>query len=129
MGKYTSHQAPPPVRPYEIHPVWRGIGCIMLILGPVIAFAAAHLIMDENLRRGWYPIPREFMNTFVVPGINYPLGHFYATLVLTGVILVLGFGLLMLVYSIVYGIAGPGRNPMDAPPVRERPVTTARHRK
>lgn len=129
MGKYKTHQAAPPPRPYEIHPIWRGIGCILLLVGPPVAFAAGHLLVDENLRRGWYPLPRDFMNTVVIPEINFPLTHFYASLVAGGVLLVLGLGLLMLLYAIVYSVAGPGRNPLDAPPVRERPKTATRHRK
>ncbi len=129
MGKYKTHQTAPPPRPYDIHPIWRGIGCLLVLIGPPVAFAAAHLLVDENLRQGWYPLPRDLMRTFVVPGINYPLAHFYASLVVAAVLLFLGLGLLMLLYTIVYSVAGPGRNPLDAPPVRERPKTTARHRK
>ena len=47
MSKYKSYQAPPPERRYKIHPIWQGIGCIMLLVVPVLAFIAAQVLVDE----------------------------------------------------------------------------------
>jgi hypothetical protein len=39
--KYSSHNKKEVVAKYTIHPIWRGIGFIMIILLPVMAWAAA----------------------------------------------------------------------------------------
>ncbi len=122
MGKYSSRQTPPPPRPYEIHPIWRGIGCLLVIIGPPLAFLVSHLLVDMNLENGWYPVPREMMNTFRIPGTEFSISHLYATLVVTFVLILMGIALIMIMYTVVYSMMGPKRfGPMDAPPVRNLP--------
>jgi uncharacterized membrane protein YphA (DoxX/SURF4 family) len=123
MGKYgkLSRQVPPPQRPWSVHPIWRGIGCLMVLIGPFIAIAAAHLLLDMNLEQGWFQIPAEFSGPFTLPGTNTTLNHFFADLLLAGVLLLIGFAVMMIVYSIIYSIMGPPRyGPLDAPPTRGR---------
>ena len=123
MGKYgkLSRQVPPPQRPWEIHPIWRGIGCLMILIGPFVAFATAHIILDMNVDQGWFPIPGEFSAPLTLPGIGYTIDHFFADLIGTGVLLLIGFAVIMIIYSIIYSVMGPPRyGPLDAPPVRER---------
>jgi len=121
MGKHTStiRQTPPPPRPWVVHPIWRGIGCFLLIIGPIIAFAGAHLLLEMNLEQKWYPVPRELARSFTLPGINYTISHFFADLLLAVVLLLIGFAFIMVIYAILYSILGPPRyGPMDSPPVR-----------
>jgi len=56
MGKYSfaSRQTSRPRR--EVHPVMRGIGCIMIILVPLLAFGSAVLLVNYGAAHGW-PIP------------------------------------------------------------------------
>lgn len=122
MGKYgkLSRQVPPPRRPWAVHPIWRGIGCLIVVIGPFIAIAAAHLVLDMNMERGWYPIPAEFTASYTLPGIGYTINHFFADLILAGVFLLIGFAIMMIVYSIIYSVMGPPRyGPLDSPPMRE----------
>jgi hypothetical protein len=121
MAKYsrTSVQAPPPPRPWAVHPIWRGIGCFLIVIGPVIAFAGAHLLLDMNQERGWYPVPPELAAPFTVPGIGYNINHFFGDLLVGVVLLFIGFALIMVLYAILYSILGPARyGPLDSPPVR-----------
>ena len=123
MGKYgkLSRQVPPPERPWSVHPIWRGIGCLMILIGPFVAFAAAHILLEMNLEQGWYPIPGEFAGPFTIKGIGYTVDHFFADLLIAGVFLLIGFAILMIIYSIIYSIMGPPRyGPLDAPPVSDR---------
>lgn len=123
MGKYgkLSRQVPPPQRPWSVHPIWRGIGCLMVIIGPFVAIAAAHLVLNTNQEQGWFPIPPEFSSPFTLPGINYTVDHFFGDLLLAGVFLLIGFAVMMIVYSIIYSIMGPPRyGPLDAPPTQGR---------
>ena len=46
---------------------------------------------------------------------------FFGDLLIAGVFLLIGFALIMIVYSIIYSIMGPPRyGPLDAPPVSGR---------
>jgi hypothetical protein len=123
MGKYTSftRQTPPRPRPWDVNPMWRGIGCLLLVIGPFVAFAAADLIVQMVLDRNLYPVPPEMMNKFLIPYLDFSLRHFYADLLVAGLLLLLGFGLIMIIYSIIYSIVGPSRyGPLDAKPVRRK---------
>jgi hypothetical protein len=123
MGKYQklSRQAPPPRRPWAVHPIWRGIGCLILLIGPIVALAAAHLILDMNQERAWVAVPPEFSTPFTLPGADYTITHFFGDLLVAVVILLIGFALVMIIYSIIYSILGPSRyGPLDAPPVSGR---------
>jgi hypothetical protein len=74
-------------------------------------------VLDKNL----YRVPPEMMNRFVVPYLDFNLRHFYANLLVAGLLLLLGFGLIMVIYSIVYSIVGPSRyGPLDAKPIRRK---------
>ncbi|MFM8322040.1 MAG: hypothetical protein ACKOC5_14100 [Chloroflexota bacterium] len=120
MGKYSTRQTPPPQRPYDVHPVWRGIGCILLLVAPPVAYAIAHLLVEANMTENWYPLPANLMNTVPVPQLGLTLTHVYANLLAATILLVLGSGLLMLIYTVIYSIVGPKRySPMDSPEVRQ----------
>lgn len=128
MGKYGTRQAPPPERPWQIHPVWRGIGCLMLLIFPPVAFAAGHLLVEANLENAWYPIPREFMGSFTIPTTSITFPHFYSTMMVATILLLLGFGVVMVIYAAMYSAVGPSRyGPLDSPPVRSG--ASARKRK
>jgi hypothetical protein len=122
MGRYSHRPAEVKERPYEIHPIWRGIGCIMLIIGPFIAFSAAHILVNLDMENGWMAVPREMRGAVTIDVLGLTIEHLYADLLVTAILLLLGFGLLMVVYAIIYGMAGPKRfGPMDSPPIRYGP--------
>jgi hypothetical protein len=123
MTKYTSYTrlVPPKPRPWDVNPIWRGIGCLLLVIGPFVAYAAADLIVQMVLDKKLYPVPPELMHTFTIPYLDYSLRHFYADLLVGGILLLLGFGLIMIIYSIAYSIIGPSRyGPLDASPIRRK---------
>ena len=112
-------------RPWKIHPIWRGIGCLMLIIIPVMAWAAAQVVLEKGPELGWFPRTREIYNDLVVGGIglHFSLGE----AILTLVFIVLGFLIFSLAYSFVYKIAGPPKyGPTDAPPPRVKKVRKKR---
>jgi hypothetical protein len=128
MGKYSKRQVPPPQRPWAIHPIWRGIGCVMLLIAPFIAFAAADLLVKQSIARNWIPIPPEMRNIFRIPQLNYTIHNLYADLIVAGLLLLMGFGVIMIIYSILYSIMGPGRSPLDAGPIRDNPAAQRKRR-
>jgi hypothetical protein len=109
------HPAAKP-RPWDIHPVWRGIGCLLIILLPILAYAGAVLLVRENLQRRWVVIPPELVGSFVIPYLGRV---FFADLAMAFVLLILGFAFLTVVYAFIYRLFGPPRyGPLDAPPPR-----------
>ncbi len=129
MGKYdkASRRTPPPQKPWTIHPVWRGIGCIWLLLSPVISYIIGYMLVEYDMKSGFYPIPPDFTRSITIPLARYfPINnlavpHLYGTLLVGAVILIVGFGVIMVMYAIIYSIMGPKRlGPLDAPEIHRR---------
>jgi hypothetical protein len=120
-------------RPWKVHPVWRGIGCALCILIPIMSWYGSVLFMQNNR---WVPLPADLTKPILIPYtkqaqvdqyigvINNALGGSginYGYLFFTVVIMFLGFGLLSIIYGAMYRVAGPPRyGPFDAPPEKVR---------
>ncbi len=116
MGKFTRYSGvvQPKKRPWKIHPIWQGIGCLMMVLIPLISYAGAVLLVDANIKNGWVEIPPEFIGP-----PNYPL--LYTQLGATVLLSLFGFIIFVIIYSLVYRLIGPPTlGPMDAPPIRRK---------
>ncbi len=133
MGKYSSYERKMPPRIREPHPIWRGFGCLMLLIVPVFSFAVSMLLVQIGRDNDW-PIPVELLGRpqlpdilFRIPGL-VPFWQFienqrdlYAHLVLTLIISMVLMGILSLVYAFVYRYVGPPQyGPLDAPPPNVR---------
>ena len=137
-------------RPWKIHPIWRGIGCIWLALLPVMAYAAAWLITRQLIFK---PEFQTFINnTYISTGVNFIPQNMYNRIVLPSVQLnqfffdfnvlirwlpgmplyyidlllflafaFLGVGIASLVYALLYRSFGPPKSPYDAVEERYRP--------
>lgn len=117
-------------RPYDVHPIWRGIGCFMMILIPLMAIVGAMVMIDEGTKAGW-PIPQELLGYPHLPAMAYQLpvidnialaissvNNLYGIIVISLVFMVLGFAIISTVYSIAFRVMGPPRyTPLDAPEV------------
>jgi hypothetical protein len=118
MGRFNKNmsQERSKPRPWQIHPVWQGIGCLLVVIVPVMSFISAYLINRENFKQGWVSLPPEMLKSFIIPN----LGSIYVVdIILTLLIIFLGFGLLSVIYSIIYRLIGPPRySPLDAQPPR-----------
>lgn len=115
-------------RPWTIHPVWRGIGCLLLLLVPIMAWFAAGLVIKSSLSSLF---PYEFSQVIVIPFIhvaaldklilqanyyfqntNFMFGQVFLTVIFSFI----GFGIIALLYAIIYRVAGPPRyGPFDIP--------------
>jgi hypothetical protein len=116
MGRFRSWEREEQKKPaWDVHPIWRGIGCILFIIIPVISYAGATLLVEANNTEGWYPVPRELTGP-----AQYP--YLFANLAVAAILAVLGFVLLTVLYSLLYRVAGPPQyGPLDAPPPRRKP--------
>jgi hypothetical protein len=132
MGKYSSysHQKEKP-RNLGVHPVMRGIGCIMIILVPILAYGAAVLLVNYGFSHGW-PIPPNWYG----PPTIHPLllrlqglrpiwdflvqqNNLTANLIFAVAITVVIGGIMSMIYGYMYTLFGPPRyGPTDVPPIR-----------
>jgi hypothetical protein len=134
MGKYTSYKVKEPaVKRGEIHPIMRGIGCIMFAVVPPLSYGTAVLLVNYGISRGW-PIPPDWLGTpsihpwlLALQGLRPVYNFIYAQYNLTANIIfaiavaVVVFGVLAMLYGFLYNLAGPSQyGPTDAPPIRRK---------
>jgi hypothetical protein len=81
----------------KVHPIWRGIGCLLLVLIPVISFAASVLLVEEGLPQQYIRMTSDLAKRVDIPGFG-PIPFLYV-LIITGVISVLGFVVMTALYS------------------------------
>ena len=132
MGKYTSYsrQKPKP-RDVGVHPVMRGIGCIMIIVVPILAWGIAVLLVNYGATHGW-PIPPTWYGPPTIPPLLSKLqglqpilqflqaqNNLKANLIFAVAVTVVIGGIMSMIYGYIYTIFGPPRyGPQDAPPIR-----------
>lgn len=132
MGKYTSvRKVAPPPRNRDVHPLMRGIGCIMMVIVPILAYGSAVLLVNYGVSRGW-PIPPNWLGAptfhpllWRLQGLTTVLGflqaqtNLIANLVFAIAITVLIGGIMSIIYGYIYKLFGPPQyGPTDAPPER-----------
>ena len=130
MGKYrsSSRQRQKPIDSGP-HVIWRGLGCLMMVIIPVISYAAAYEIVNYGLANSW-TIPYQLLGTPQLPEIIRKsnalwslfrpitgIQNFYAYIAFGTLIMVLISGTISVIYAVVYRILGPSRwGPLDMPP-------------
>ena len=131
MGKHTSVSSRKPLKEIDRtpHAVWRGIGCLMILLMPIISMALAYETINYGLEKKW-PIPHQllgfpkmpqiFYDVPVLRQLTYPIRQiddFYAYALATLVYMMVVGGVISVLYALVYSVIGPPRyGPFDAPP-------------
>lgn len=130
MGRYSKYKERSATeRRWNIHPIWRGIGCLLLILVPTLSYMTTVLISQINQKSQFYVIPPELAKPVDIssvlrffPGL-YPVVMwlrqiYYMDVLMTFTFMVIGFGILTVLYSTLYRAIGPSRwGPLDSPPV------------
>jgi hypothetical protein len=133
MTKYTRVTHKTDERPWKIHPIWRGIGCFMIIIIVVMAYAGAKEFVDWNERTQKLSLPDQLYDkvqisyTKYIPAlkeddvVNKSLANVkYGYLVFMLIFMFIGFGAFSFVYSALYRVSGPSRySPLDSPEVRK----------
>ncbi len=119
--------------PSETHVIWRGIGCLLMLIVPVISFILASITVSTGIALNW-PLPYELLGNPVIPAawwnfqaITPILGfiqgqtNLYAILLITVLYIVVIAAVMTFVYAAMYRIVGPSRyGPLDAPPPKVR---------
>ena len=133
MTKYTRVQKQSVERRWNVHPIWRCIGCAMILIIIVMAYALAKELVDYNEKTQRFGLPKFLYNeveisyTKYIPALkeNYVVNKFlsnfkYGTLIFMLIFMFIGFSAFSFVYSALYRVSGPSRySPVDAPPVRK----------
>ncbi len=130
MGKYQSsvHKRIKP-KPQGPHVIWRGIGCLMLLIVPMISIAAGIETIRYGLENDW-TIPYQLLGRPSLPDLFYQssglmtifspilgIQHFYAYAVTSIGYMVLIGGITSVAYAAAYRMVGPPRyGPLDMPP-------------
>ena len=110
-------------------PIWQGIGCLIIIILPVISYALADLTVQALVNARWSFLPYELLGTPRFPDFVWKfwqlaalagpltkINNLYAILVLTFIYVIVLSGLASLGYAIVYRFIGPPRyGPQDVP--------------
>jgi hypothetical protein len=99
----------------RIHPIWRGVGFVMMIFMPVLSYIGATVIMDYNKTQNWFPIPREFV-------ISWPTDpYILMRLFITAILWFLFYAFFMLITFFLSGLFAPKRYiPPDIPPLHKK---------
>ena len=129
MSKYGSLRKTIPPKSYEPHPIWRGIGCFLMLILPPLSYVISLLTVDYAIKQGirlpqglaGYPVMPELL--FSVPGLVsilfwiQSINNLYANLLVAFFILVLLGVTVALLYAVMYRVTGPPQHSeFDAPP-------------
>lgn len=130
MSKYRSNSVKVvKERSGQPHFLWRGIGCVMMLVIPVMSAAIAYEVINYGLVNNW-PIPFQLLGTPRYPDLFYrssgmmtilspitAIRHFYAYAVGAMIFMIIIGGIMSLIYAYVYRMVGPAQyGPLDAPP-------------
>ncbi len=134
MGRYTSYQKQQgPIQRGQIHPVMRGIGCILLAIVPLLSYVSAVLLVNYGIQKGW-PIPPNWLGTPTIHPLLWKLTglqkiltylteqtNLMANIIFAIAIAVVIFGVMSMLYGFMFSLMGPSQyGPTDAPPIRKK---------
>ena len=109
----------------------RGIGCLMIVIVPIIAYGVSVILVNIGVSSGW-PIPSNWLGTptfhpllWRLAGLAYILEFLQAQTNLTAnlfftlaITVVIG-GIMSVIFGYIYKLFGPSQyGPLDAPPQR-----------
>jgi hypothetical protein len=99
------------------NPIWRGVGCLLLVALAIAGYYSASWFLIANAENRWVFIPNEALNPSFVPTWLFPYlgGGGMVKLITAGLVMILGYGILSIVYAILFPIR---LGETDVPPVR-----------
>jgi len=131
MGKYrTNSRQQGQVKRNQVPPLVRGIGCITMVLVPIVSYALA-IFLISGPARSW-PIPPDWFGTPNLPAFLFKLQglagiagflqaqtNLKANLIFAVVFTMVIYGVMSIIYGYVYAMFGPSKyGPQDVPPPR-----------
>lgn len=94
-----------------IHPIWRGVGFVMMLLMPLMGYAGAMVLLDLNQQYKWFVIPSDlYVYTQSDPLLFVKIG-------LSVVVTLVFYSILLLITFIVNRVFAPSKyGPLDVAP-------------
>jgi hypothetical protein len=127
MAKYAKYQRKSPAK-HGMNPVWRGIGCVLIVLMPLLAFGLMMVSTPGIIATGLVPyqllgyvhFPAWAFRVQITSDIALFIGsinNIGVNIVVFIVILLILAGITSLLYTALYQVVGPARySSLDAPP-------------
>ncbi|MBE3037619.1 MAG: hypothetical protein IMZ62_02235 [Chloroflexi bacterium] len=127
MGKYAKYQRKSPEKK-GMHPIWRGIGCILIIVIPLLAFGMMLVFVPPIIATGKVPyqllghvhFPEWAFKVRIVADISSfisSIDNLWMNIITFFVMLLILTAVASLLYSMIYTLVGPARySELDAPP-------------
>ncbi|MBI4771271.1 MAG: hypothetical protein HY784_12900 [Chloroflexi bacterium] len=109
MGKYAPREST--LKAKTVNPIWRGVGCLILVLLTVGGYWLAGYLIGLNL----VPLPTD-IDIHLGKSLTVP-GRLVLQVMATAFLDILAYGVMVVVWAI---INPPKKSPLDAPPVRPR---------
>jgi len=91
--KMFSTDLPPKPNSLPVHPIWRGIGCLIAVVIPILFFMVASILIENRSQLTWLIIPQDLVISSAKDGFIL-VKIFYAaigTLVISGLIALITF--------------------------------------
>lgn len=109
-----------------IHPIWRGVGFALIVLIPLLSYAAMQVLLQQNAVKNWFPLPVDLAarpGNFLYTGDPW----IYFKILVTFVIMLVLFALFTLITFLINSAFAPPRyGPFDVPPIKGRVRKRAR---
>jgi hypothetical protein len=113
-------------------PIWRGVGCILLVVDPLITYALTTIVAPLLIKTGY--VPHQLLGHISFPAWGYRLPVLRDIVSFVGrinnlglgimvfiTILVLLTGIFSLIYVVILQVIGPPRySELDAPPPKHK---------
>ncbi len=100
---------------HQINPVWRGIGCLLVLGLSVTGYLFAGWFLRANLENGWIFLPSQLIYPPNFPAFLPP--GFIVRIVVAFLFMIFSYGALSFVYALLF----PKQlGETDAPPIRRR---------
>jgi len=129
MGKYAKYHMKTPGK-REMNPIWRGIGCLLIVIVPLISYGLMLVVTPAVIKTGLVPYQLQGYAHFPVWAFRYKMtssialfigsfNNMWCSIIVFFVILLLLAGIISLIYTSLYQVVGPARyTPVDAPPTK-----------
>ncbi|MFZ5881061.1 MAG: hypothetical protein ACOY0R_16965 [Chloroflexota bacterium] len=131
MTRTNIRKAEQRAAPKGPHPIWNGLGCLMMIVIPVMSLGISMVALDFALGQKW-PVPYMLLGYPRFPDLFYStkglanifvylrgIEHLYAYITLTALISILLGGFIAVLYALIYRYVGPSKyGPTDSPPIK-----------
>jgi hypothetical protein len=127
-AKYRIRQVPK----QGMNPVWRGIGCILLVVVPLLAFGLMELLVPVLIKTGKVPyqlvgyvhFPDWAYKVMIISSIARFIGslnNLWLNIITFFVIVLLLTTIASLLYTWIYSLVGPAQyTKLDAPPSKHK---------